>query len=123
MNDPTDITIYIAPGVSAAVLWFLRWAVLRWEKNEAAKREAEIRITDKQAMAYDRIVASINDHTSRDLEHHAEVKEAVIAHYSDVRSWLSKIEGKLEVWATPVEITEHPSQRIRNSRRVLTETK
>lgn len=122
MSNPADISIYIAPGVAGAVLWFLKWAVSLWatirrediattRENAIAQREADARITDRQVSAIDRIMNEVKEHTAKDLAHHAEVKSAVV-----------RVEAKLDAWAAPVEIPpEHSSERRRKAVRAATE--
>ncbi len=105
------ISIYFAPGVAGAVLWFLRWAVLRWEKNEQAKRDADIKVADRQVLAFDRIASRVDDHTAKDLEHHADVKESVVRSMAELDKSIARMDAKLDAWATPVEVNEHPSGR------------
>lgn len=122
VSDHTDISIYIAPGVAGAVLWFLRWAVGLWATirredidavriNAIAQREADIRTVDRQVAAIDRIARSVEEHTVKDLAHHAEVKEAVV-----------RLDAKMSAWSAPVEIPpEHSSERRRKAVRAATE--
>jgi hypothetical protein len=111
--DVSNINIILAPGVAGMIIWFLRWAVTRWELNESAKREAEVKIADRQAMALDRIAGRVDDHTTKDLEHHAEVKEAVVKSMAELDKSIARMDAKLDAWATPVEVAEHPSERRR----------
>lgn len=108
-----NINIAVYPGVVGMVIWFLRWAVSRWELNEQAKREAEVRIAERQTLALDRIAGRVDEHTAKDLEHHAEVKEAVIKSMAELDRSITRIDAKLDAWATPVEVAEHPSERRR----------
>ena len=78
--------IITAGGTVAAVLrWTVgQWATVRREDIAAAKesaklkREADERAVDRQVATVDRLAASVNDHTAKDLAHHAEVKQSIV---------------------------------------------
>lgn len=106
--------IVTTPGIVGMILLFLRWAVTRWELNESAKREAEIRISDRQTQSLDRIAGKVDEHTAKDLEHHAEVKEAVVKSMADLDKSIARMDAKLDVWSTATPV-DHPSERRRSA--------
>lgn len=115
MELNTDsVQIVTTPGIVGMILWFLRWTVTRWELNESAKREAEIRISDRQTQSLDRIAGKVDEHTAKDLEHHAEVKEAVVKSIADLDKSISRMDAKLDVWSTATPV-DHPSERRRST--------
>lgn len=96
----SDYDVYIGPGVAGGVILFLRWAMNLWatirredimaaKETATAQREAEIRITDRQVAAIDRIAARVDEHTAKDLAHHADVREAVVRVEAKVDSALA----------------------------------
>jgi len=79
----------IATGIGAGLLAFSRWAVGLWAQirrediaattaRATADRDADARQSDRQVAAIDRIAATVNDHTARDIAAQAEVKQAVV---------------------------------------------
>jgi hypothetical protein len=72
------------------------WMTIQREKIAASRetaiadRDANIRMTDRQVAAIDRVSATVSDHTVRDIAAQAEVKEAIVRVEAKVDSALGR---------------------------------
>lgn len=126
----TDVEVITNGGGIVAVLAFLRWAVGLWAtvrredidattKSATADRESGARQVDRQVAAIDRINATVNEHTTRDLEAQAVVREAVArveAKFDAAIDWLERTPPPGDV-----DLDRPPSERRRRRLRTVPE--
>ena len=120
----TDPEIAITTGVAAMPLfagfaklvhWIvMQWAAIRREElepraaNAAADREAAARRDDRTVAAMDRITATINDHTTRDVDAQTATSKAVVrleGKVDEALNWRAR-QGTKEPEQTPSEHSE-----------------
>jgi len=83
---------------------FAKWAIGLWAEvrrdeitamtaRATADRESDARLGDRHVAAIDRINATVNDHTTRDIAAQAEVKQAVVrveAKFDTALGWIDR---------------------------------